>query len=55
MFSFPMEQTWHQDVWGTGPFAGNEATVCLLPGDTGEWFKAQVASWKEYGKGKAKR
>lgn len=37
---------------GTGPFAANETTVCLLPGDDGQWFKDAVertgGSWKEY-------
>jgi len=37
---------------GSGPFAGNEVTVCLLPGDEGEWFKKQIAAgqggWTAY-------
>lgn len=37
---------------GMGPFAGNETTVCLNPGDDGKWFTDQVeklgGTWKLY-------
>lgn len=37
---------------GSGPFAGNEVTVCLLDGDDGQWFKNQIAAarggWTAY-------
>jgi len=43
---------WAPGLVGMGPFAGNETTVCLLPGDDGQWFTKQVealdGSWKEY-------
>ena len=33
---------------GTGPLAWNETTVCLLPGDEGDWFIKQVEEAGEH-------